>query len=261
MKFALVNGQRQEAEPGQLGQCPACGHPTLAKCGKVRIWHWAHRGRLSCDPWWENETEWHRAWKGQFPIGWQEVVHQAVDGEKHIADVKTDEGWVIEFQHSPIKPEERRTRDAFYGKLVWVVDGLRRKRDVAQFETAWNQGVPVGGNASMRKVFSDECVLLREWIDSPVPVFFDFGGAKSLWWLLRGSPNGQAYVAEFPCAGFVHIHRSGETDKTGFTQFVRDLGKLLADYELAMARNQVARQPLHGFEQHLVRRRTFRRRF
>ena len=54
------------------------------------MWHWAHRGSRFCDPWWENETEWHRSWKGQFPVNWQEVVHQAETGEKHIADVKTE---------------------------------------------------------------------------------------------------------------------------------------------------------------------------
>ena len=105
MKFALINGQRQEAKPNLSGECLACGQPMIAKCGEVKIWHWAHKGRCTCDPWWENETEWHRTWKGLFPESWQEVIHQADDGERHIADVKTDRGWVIEFQHSFIKPE------------------------------------------------------------------------------------------------------------------------------------------------------------
>lgn len=119
MKFALINGDRVEATKGAKGLCQCCGKELIAKCGEVRIHHWARKGNHSCDPWWENETEWHRAWKGQFPVNWQEVVYQAEDGEKHIADVKTDTGWVIEFQHSYIKPEERRSRDAFYKKIVW----------------------------------------------------------------------------------------------------------------------------------------------
>jgi hypothetical protein len=41
---------------------------------------------------------------------WQEIVHRSDSGEKHIADVKTDHGWVIEFQHSYLNPEERRSR-------------------------------------------------------------------------------------------------------------------------------------------------------
>ena len=68
----------------------------VARCGEVRVRHWAHKGRRLCDPWWENETEWHRAWKDQFPADWQEVVCYAEDGERHIADVKTHAGWVIE---------------------------------------------------------------------------------------------------------------------------------------------------------------------
>jgi len=39
-------------------------------------------------------------------------VHRAEDGEKHIADVKTYHGRVIEFQHSYLKPVERRSRQA-----------------------------------------------------------------------------------------------------------------------------------------------------
>ena len=126
MKFALINGERREAEPSRMGECPSCGNPVVAKCGEVRIKHWAHKARARCDAWWETETEWHRAWKNQFPSEWQEVIHYAENGEKHIADVKTDQGWVIEFQHSHIKPDERGSREDFYGKLIWVVDGNRR---------------------------------------------------------------------------------------------------------------------------------------
>jgi competence CoiA-like predicted nuclease len=105
MKFAKVNGQRQEAQPRLSGNCPGCDGPMVARCGTKRVWHWAHLGERTCDVWWENETEWHRAWKNQFPVGWQEIVHRAENGEKHIADVKTSQGWVLEFQHSPIKSE------------------------------------------------------------------------------------------------------------------------------------------------------------
>ena len=113
MKFALAHGQRQEAQPNLSGECPGCGRPMVARCGEVRVRHWAHKGRRHCDPWWENETEWHRGWKDRFPADWQEIVHPDGDGERHIADVKTGDGWVIEFQHSYIKPEERRSREAF----------------------------------------------------------------------------------------------------------------------------------------------------
>lgn len=69
--------------------------------------HWAHKGKLVCDVWWKNETAQHRAWKNNFPVEWQEIIHfDDSTGEKHIADTKTTEVWVLEFQHSPIKLEE-----------------------------------------------------------------------------------------------------------------------------------------------------------
>jgi competence CoiA-like predicted nuclease len=119
VKFALVDGERREAQPNLSGKCPTCDQPMIAKCGQLRVSHWAHRTTVLCDPWWENETEWHRNWKDQFPVDWQEFVCRAENGEKHVADVRTDRGWVIEFQHSHIKLEERRSRDTFYRKLVW----------------------------------------------------------------------------------------------------------------------------------------------
>lgn len=265
MKFALVNGQRQEAQPNLSGNCPTCSHPMIAKCGEVKIWHWAHLGRRVCDPWWENETAWHRAWKGQFPVNWQEVAHQAENGEKHIADVKTDHGWIIEFQHSYIKPEERRSRDTFYPKLIWVVDGARRKRDRAQLLNAWKEGIPVGANSLVRRVFSDECVLLREWADSHAPIFFDFGEERVLWWLLSKSPDGQAYVAQFSRTNFVEIHRGGATQMArDFDELVKDLSKLVAHYEShlrAQALKRTPLQPLQGFQQYLARRDKLRGRF
>ncbi|MBK8202524.1 MAG: hypothetical protein IPK68_09510 [Bdellovibrionales bacterium] len=104
MKYALVEGKREDAQPGLSGECPGCGRPVVEKCGELKISHWAHIGKRICDPWWENETEWHRTWKGHFPKQWQEFVHRAEDGERHIADVKTDQGYIIEFQHSHIRP-------------------------------------------------------------------------------------------------------------------------------------------------------------
>src|SRR5688572_29313162 len=97
MRFARVSGQRQEARPNLSGTCPICGRPVVARCGEVRIWHWAHLGRRDCDPWSENKTKWHRRWQNEFPVEWQEVIHHAPSGEKHIADVKTDRGLVVEF--------------------------------------------------------------------------------------------------------------------------------------------------------------------
>jgi competence protein CoiA len=232
MKFALINGQRQEAQRNLSAECPTCDHPMVAKCGEVKIWHWAHQGRRFCDPWWENETEWHRKWKAEFPDAWQEIVHRADDGTKHIADIVTEHGWAIEFQHSSISPEERRSRDAFYRQLVWVVDGTRRKRDAAQFARAWGDGTPVGKAFPVQRLYADDCALLREWSGSLAPIFFDFGGGQVLWWLLPGRLNGSVYVAQFPRNVFIHIHRSGVAQEgLDFDGLVKELSGLVARYE------------------------------
>jgi competence protein CoiA len=216
-----------------LGKCPACDHPMVAKCGDLRVRHWAHRGKRICDPWWENEGEWHRAWKAEFPDAWQEIVHGADNGTKHIADVKTEHGWVIELQHSRISPEERRSRDVFYRQLVWVVDGTSRKRDANQFARAWSDGTPIGKALFVRRLYADDCALLREWTDSQTPIFIDFGGGQWLWWILPGRLNGSVYVAQFPRAVFIHIHRIGVVQEgLDFGGLIKELSGLVARYEV-----------------------------
>lgn len=95
----------------------------IAKCGPRVLHHWAHEGRRNCDPWWENETEWHRAWKNHFPLLCREVSHRAPDGEIHRADIQTPTGIYIEVQHSSMTDAERESREAFYQNLLWVIDG------------------------------------------------------------------------------------------------------------------------------------------
>lgn len=95
----------------------------IAKCGPRVMHHWAHTGRRNCDPWWENETQWHREWKNLFPESYREVSHTAPDGEIHRADIKTPKGIVIEIQHSSMTDAERISRESFYKNLVWIIDG------------------------------------------------------------------------------------------------------------------------------------------
>jgi hypothetical protein len=72
----------------------------VAKCGPRVIHHWADASRRDRDPWWENETAWHREWKSLFPPECGEVYHNAPNGEVHRADIKTPTGVAIEIQHS-----------------------------------------------------------------------------------------------------------------------------------------------------------------
>ncbi len=119
----MVAAERRQAFPGGQAFCPTCGSPMIAKCGPRLMHHWAHDGRRDCDPWWENETPWHREWKNLFPPNCREVSHVAPDGEVHRADIKTPTGIVVEVQHSSMTDAERISREEFYGNLVWVIDG------------------------------------------------------------------------------------------------------------------------------------------
>ena len=202
MRFALIDDLRREAEPGLSGTCPGCAADLVAKCGKTRVWHWAHRGNRSCDPWWEPETEWHRNWKSHFPIEQQEVRQQAESGEWHIADVKTRHGMVLEFQHSHLDPEERAAREDFYTDMIWVVDGCRLKRTA---------GYIFGQIAAAQRWRMDEVYTIPGepmgfpdgWTQCKHPVIFDLQASDLsgwgqrpdlLWCLLPGRAHGHAVV-------------------------------------------------------------------
>ena len=134
MKYSIVDGLKVEAKPQLKGTCNYCGAEMIAKCGRHKIWHWAHKSRADCDSWWESEGEWHRNWKNHFPFDWQEIIHiDESTGEKHIADVKNPYGLVIEFQNSNIKPEEKESREDFYKEMIWVVNGNRGDLTEAYF--------------------------------------------------------------------------------------------------------------------------------
>lgn len=253
MPLALANGQRQDPQPETSGACICCGEPVVAKCGPKRVWHWAHKSGRRCDPWWENETDWHRSWKGQFPKDWHEKIQHASDRERHIADVKTDQGWVLEFQHSPIKAAERDAREAFYKKLVWVVDGLRLKRDRPRFLEHWEVGAfaPIGPILPVR-IYPSDFPLIEEWAGSTASVFFDFGDEDVLWWLLASRrANGPVYLAHFPRAEFIDLHRRAATQtEGGFDWLVEAYRKYVTDYESnyrAPVWIQVSPQPLPHF--------------
>jgi hypothetical protein len=219
VKFALVNGDKAEATKGAKGFCPSCGAELIAKCGEVKVNHWAHKGSRNCDPWWENETDWHRSWKGNFPVDWQEVIHFDGSGEKHIADVKTQTGYVLEFQHSYLDPEERRSRNAFYPKLVWIVDGTRRETDKLQFEKVIKESTTVIKELPIRRVFfPEECRLLKEWHDTNALVFFDFQEMKEtnqsmLWFLFPKLATNEAYISPFSRKTFIEMHNENKFDE------------------------------------------------
>ena len=119
--------KRVEAtETGQRAVCPCCDSEVISACGNFVVNHWKHKRKSDCDSWYQPMSEWHYNWQQQFPKEWREkVMFDKVTGEKHVADIRRPDGKVIEIQHSPIKVEEIESREAFYGDMIWVLDGRK----------------------------------------------------------------------------------------------------------------------------------------
>ena len=84
--------------------------------------------------------------------------------------VRMTGGRVIEFQHSRIAPEERRAREAFYGSMAWIVDGLRRSRDRERLHAS----LAIVCRTPLICIASpSRCALLRDWAASHADVFLD----------------------------------------------------------------------------------------
>jgi len=152
-----------------------------------------------------------------FPIKWQEVIHRDKDEEKHTADVKTDEGWTIEFQHSPFKPEERRNRNNFYKKIVWVADGLRREKDKPKLDKVLGEGGVISTD-NFRFSYAylpEDSRILREWMNSKVPVFFNLN-ESFLWFLLPIVLNDTVYLRQAENDFFIEAQTSN-----GFEDFLK----------------------------------------
>jgi competence protein CoiA len=219
MHFALIDNVRKEAEHGLIGLCPGCFQPVIAKCGRQRIWHWAHRNNKICDNWWEPETEWHHSWKNKYPVDWQEVfLPDNQTGEKHMADVRTTHDLVIEFQHSHIDPTERQSREKFYQNMVWVVDGTRLKRDYPRFLKGKNHFHYI--KQGVFRVYDPEECFPSAWLGSSVPVIFDFRGIEAidstkdtkshLYCLFPIQIGRSIFLAEIPRKIFIHTTINGE---------------------------------------------------
>lgn len=217
MRFALVDGQRRTAEKGLTGICPACGGPVLAKCGEKKAHHWAHKRQCS-DTWATGkETNWHLDWKNCFPEAWQErILKDTQSGEKHIADILTEHNLVLEFQHSPIDPEERRAREYFYSqdgrRMVWVVDCTQHQRDLKRC-LSYVKDYHIDIFRPSIVSFPDEFFPLK-WVPiSFVPVVLDTG-----WLMDVHDKNGVCYCV-IPC---LFIFKFENKDYFGCKLFLKE---------------------------------------
>jgi competence protein CoiA len=187
MKFSLVDGFRAEPFKGGTGICFCCGSETIAKCGNFKVHHWAHKSKVNCDPWWENEGEWHRKWKNYFPVESQEIIFsQQITNEKHIADVFINQT-VIEIQSYSIKEDEARLRETFYNNMIWIVDGCKNEFDRVNFGLSIYS--PHTEDPALRMLrWHGRSKIFAKWCKSPKPVYIDFR-TDLVWHLLQFDPR------------------------------------------------------------------------
>jgi competence protein CoiA len=205
MRYAFVDKVRVEPSKGLRGTCPCCGTEVVAKCGDFKLHHWAHKSLEGCDPWWENESEWHRAWKLCFPEEWQEQVFPGFDpGERHIADVVAAQGVVLEFQSYSISPEEMKARERFYDSMIWIVNGAKRDFDKVYFGMSiCDQHTKDPYLRMIRWVGRSK--ILAKWSKASCHVYLDFDG-NEVWHLLEYDEKDKTgLIKAYPKARFVQF--------------------------------------------------------
>jgi hypothetical protein len=178
--------------------------------------------------------------------------------------VKTEHGCIIEFQHSFLPAEERRARETFYPRMVWVVDGLRRKRDSSQFFKALSSGLVVREKPLTFSIPAGMGALLQDWVDSRVPVFFDFGaaniqmdisrfGALVLWYLDPNSPDGWAHLAPVRRVSFIDaLLHAGPFEGIDYSKKI-ELARRIRKLAVFLPYHRGSRRAT-GFRQDMVRK-------
>lgn len=153
-------GQLIEASKGAIADCPGCGNRVRPKCGTIVTHHWAHVSGGDCDTWSEPESDWHKKWKEYFPMHCREVVMG--ENNEHRADVRLDNGLVIELQHSSISAEMIAEREQFYGSIVWLFDAheFAKNVHVSDYQGASLANIPA--IESIEKLSADAELSVRK---------------------------------------------------------------------------------------------------
>lgn len=126
MRYALDENKHkiEVSHSGQRAVCPGCATEVTGKIYSDKKDHWAHL-KKDCDSWYEPISDWHLSWQNLFPQKNQEVIlFDEENSEYHRADIKLDNGVVIEVQNSPIVIKEVEERENFYNRngLIWILN-------------------------------------------------------------------------------------------------------------------------------------------
>lgn len=115
---------------------------------------------------------------------------------------------MIEFQRSTIDPGEVQAREAFYQKMIWMVDGCRNDADKYNFSNM-RSSPDAEGFVSFDS--HGRSKLFDRW-HTKKPLFIDFGD-RGFWRIARFDPKTRRGIAMLvTLAGFVQLASSGTTD-------------------------------------------------
>ena len=95
-------------------------HPLMVKRGEQKRHHFCHYPGTLCKYNTNDTSEWHLKWQSLNPK--QTEIRITREGKTHIADLITEDGRVIEIQHSPISKKEIYKREQFYKNMIWIFD-------------------------------------------------------------------------------------------------------------------------------------------
>ncbi|MGG9960204.1 competence protein CoiA [Ferruginibacter sp. SUN106] len=227
MLYAIVEGVKESASPTSKGQCPFCESEMVPKCGDFKSWHWAHKRVVSCDAWYKPETEWHRRWKNVFGIKNCEVILIRA-GQKHIADIQTIHGRIIELQNSPINLETIESREKFYGSnMIWIINGIHFIENFITYPTQgteFDTYTPEFEKFAKMHGFTPKYRMLGEenrerfkwkrpkqvWGHAKAQVYIDFGN-EFLFFIIQGLGTSNGTGANISKKQFIIEHGGDES--------------------------------------------------
>jgi hypothetical protein len=122
-----INGKKILPIKNTKAFCPFCSQdviPCFSQLGKSDYWrHKIDYKDLCLSYQYKNEGEWHSSTKLSWGIEYTEI-YITKGNIKRRADVMLENKLVIEIQNSPIGVYEIKNREIFYGKIVWLFNGI-----------------------------------------------------------------------------------------------------------------------------------------
>lgn len=137
------------------------------------------------DGWAFPDGVWNLEWKLKFP---KTLVEISVQGntEKHVADVRTNTGLVLNFQARSLDEKQLKQREVFFGQMLWIfkADGwdLELMQNPTRYKTTEGRDkkLPTSDAYGWIKFKSRHSKSVYK--ACKMPVFLDFGD-DSLYWL------------------------------------------------------------------------------